>query len=565
MLKSTNFWVLFFSGVVFAAVMYLLLFSEAAVNGSGGMDSRESADIQARMAKYAVVQLAPDLSGLTAKEREVVKLLIEAAKTADEVFWKQASPDAVALRDKLSKSSNPADAIVYKFLVANYGPYDRLDDNKPFYVHDAKPLGAGFYPSDLTRQEFENYVKSHPKEKEALTSPYTVVKWKNDENLEAVPYSTAYAAENKKIIDLLRKAAGLIDNPSFKAYLTAKADDFAKNNFYKSDTLWLKVKDSKLDLVIGPTEVYEDALFNYKAAYEAFVMLKDEEASRKLEIYNEHRTNLEGNLPVPADYKKEYAGLSSPLAITQLIYIGGDSNSGAKTIAFNLPNDEKVREETGSKKMLLKNVLDAKFDKILVPIADILMDPGLKKYISREAFSTNVLMHEFSHAFGLNYTVKDPKLTVKAALGHQYSAIEECKADVLGLFNQSYFAEKGIINDQQLKEYYATFIASIFRSVRFGAADAHGVANMIQFNYLQENGAIKFNPESGKYDIDFDKIGNGIREISHMILTIQGDGDAAAADNLIKKYGVMSSELKKNLESLKDLPVDIIFEFKYDL
>lgn len=565
MLKSTNFWVLFFSGVVFVAVMYLMLFSDAAVNGSGGLDSREAADIQARMAQYAVVKLDPDLSSLTDKEKEVVKLLSEAAKIADEVFWKQVSPDAVALRDKLSKSSNPADAIAYKFMVANYGPYDRLDDNKPFYIHDPKPLGAGFYPTDLTRQEFENYIKSHPSEKAALISPYTVVEWKNGENLEAVPYNIVYAAENKKIIGLLRKAAELTDNQSFKAYLLAKADDFEKNNFYKSDTLWLKVKDSKLDLVIGPTEVYEDALFNYKAAYEAFVMLKDEEASRKLDIFNEHRTNLEGNLPVPADYKKEYAGLSSPLAITQLIYIGGDSNSGAKTVAFNLPNDEKVREETGSKKILLKNVLDAKFDKILVPIADILMDPGLKKYISREAFSTNILMHEFSHAFGLNYTVKDPKLTVKAALGHQYSTIEECKADVLGLFNQSYFAAKGIINEEQLKNYYATFVASIFRSVRFGAGDAHGVANMIQFNYLQEIGAITFDPKSEKYNIDFNKIGAGIRDLSNMVLTIQGDGDAAAADNLIKKYGMMSSELKKNLESLKDVPVDVIFELKNDL
>jgi len=565
MLKSTNFWVLFFSGVVFAAVMYVMLFSEAAVNGSGGTDSREAADIQAKMARYAVVEIAPDLSGLNAKDKEVLKLLIEAAKAADEVFWKQTSAQAVILRDKLAKSSNPADALFYKFLIVNYGPYDRLDADKPFYINEAKPLGAGFYPSDLTRQEFENYVKNHPAKKDALTSAYTVVEWENGENLKAVPYSKAYAAENKKIIELLMKAAAITENPTFKAYLQAKADDFAKDNFYNSDTLWLKVKDSKLDVVIGPTEVYEDALFNYKAAYEAFVLLKDEEASKKLEIFNEHRTNLEGNLPVPADYKKEYQGLSSPLAVSQLVFVAGDSNSGPKTVAFNLPNDEKVREETGSKKVLLKNVLEAKFDKILVPIADKLLDPGLKKYISREAFSTNVLMHEFSHAFGLNYTIKDSSITVKKALGHQSSTIEECKADVVGLFNQSYFAEKGLINDQKLKEYCATFVASIFRSIRFGASDAHGGANLIQFNFLLETGAVAFDRESGKYNIDFDKIGNSIREISRMILTIQGDGDSAAADNLIKKYGVMSSELQKSLDSLKDLPVDIIFEFKTDL
>jgi hypothetical protein len=561
MMKSTNFWVLFFSGVVFVGAMYVLLFSEASSNGAGG-STPDAADIQARLSRYVTVEIAPDLSGLSGKEKEVLKLLVEAGKAADEVFWKQTSPDAVALREKLAKSDNPNDKLFYEFLSLNYGPYDRLDGNKPFYIRDTKPLGAGFYPADLTREEFENFVKKHPDKKDALTSAYTVVQWEKGDKLETVPYSKAYGEENKKIYDLLKKAASLSDNPSFKAYLNAKADDLMKDDYYNSDTLWLKVKDSKLDIVIGPTEVYEDELFNYKAAYEAFVLVKDEEASKALEIYNEHRTNLEGRLPVPENYKKEYAGLTSPLAVSQVVFVGGDSNSGPKTVAFNLPNDEKVREETGSKKVLLKNVLEAKFNKILVPIADILLDPNLKKYISADAFSTNVLMHEYSHAFGLNYTIKDPTLTVKKALGHQSSAIEECKADVVGLYNQSYFAGKGLINDQKLKEYYSTFVASIFRSIRFGATDAHGVANFIQFNFLQEKGAITFDKKIGKYRVDFDKVGTGIKDLAQIILTIQGDGDSAAADNLIKKYGVMTPELQANLDLLTNLPVDVIFDFK---
>lgn len=560
-MKSTNFWVLFLSGIVFVAVMYLLLFSDT--NGSKAEGSNpEAADIQAKLGRYATVEIAPDLSGLSGKEKEVLQLLVEAAKTADEVFWMQTSPDAVALREKLAGSDDPDDKLLYEFLKLNYGPYDRLDGNKPFYGKEAKPLGAGFYPADLTREEFENFIKKHPDKKDILTSTYTVVQWENGDKLTAVPYSKAYAEENKKIYDLLKKAAALTDNPSFKAYLEAKAEDLMKNDYYNSDTLWLKVKDSKLDVVIGPTEVYEDELFNYKAAYEAFVLVKDEEASKALEIYNDHRTNLEGRLPVPENYKKEYKGLTSPLAVSQVVFVGGDSNSGPKTVAFNLPNDEKVREETGSKKVLLKNVLEAKFEKILVPIADILLDPGLKKYISADAFSTNVLMHEYSHAFGLNYTIKDPSLTVKKALGHQSSAIEECKADVVGLYNQSYFAEKGLINENKLKEYYTTFVASIFRSIRFGAADAHGVANFIQFNYLQEKGAIKFDKQTGKYRVDFQKIGPGIKDLAQLILTIQGDGDAAAAENLIKKYGIMTPELQANLDLLKDLPVDVIFDFQ---
>lgn len=563
-MKSTNFWVLFFSGVVFVAVMYLLLFSETSANGAGG-SSPEAADIQARLSRYAVVEVAPDLSGLSGKEKEALKLLVEAGKIADEVFWKQTSHQSLALRDKLEKADGTLDKLYYKFLMLNYGPYDRLEGNKPFYIKDPKPQGAGFYPNDLTRGEFENYIKKHPEMKEQLTSSYTVVQWDNGDKLKAIPYSIAYEAENKKICELLRKAAAITDNPTFKAYLEAKADDLMKNDYYNSDTLWLKIKDSKLDVVIGPTEVYEDELFNYKAAYEAFVLVKDEEASKELEIYNEHRTNLEGRLPVPPEYKKEYAGLISPLSVAQAVYIGGDSNSGAKTVAFNLPNDEKVREETGSKKVLLKNVLEAKFEKILVPISDVLLEPELKKYITADAFSTNVLMHEYSHAFGLNYTIKDPALTVKMALGHQSSAIEEGKADIVGLFNQSYFADKNIISDQKLKEYYATFVASIFRSIRFGAADSHGVANVIQFNFLLEKGAITFDQNTRKYGVNFVKIGGAVSELAHIILTIQGDGDSAAADNLIKKYGVISPELEKNLGLLKNLPVDIVFDFKTNL
>jgi hypothetical protein len=531
------------------------------VTDSSREERKQGMKIDALVAQYAEVDIDPDLSMLTGKQKEIIKLLVEAGKVADHVFWKQASHDALDIREKLIASSDDLDKKQLEYLNINYGPYDRLDGNNLFLGEGTKPEGAGFYPADLTREEFETYLKAHTEQEAELTSLYTVVERTDDNKLKAVPFSKAYPEETKKMHDLLQKASSLAENDSLKAYLKAKAEDLLKDDFYISDTLWLKLKDNTIDLIIGPTEVYEDTLFNNKASHEVFVMVKDKEASSKLKIYNDHKNAMEVRLPVGDDYKKEYKGLSSPLAVVQLVYVGGSSNAGTKTIAFNLPNDEKVREETGSKKVLLKNVLDAKFEKILVPISEVLLAESLQKYISVEAFSTNVLMHEFSHAFGLNYTIKDPNVTIKKALGHIYSAIEECKADIVGLYNQSYFDEKKIIDREHLKRYYTTFAASIFRSIRFGANGAHGTANLMQFNYLVEADGLIYDEKSEKYDIDFDKLQAGIKSLANLILTIQGDGDKKRAEALIEKYGKFTPALQASLKKLENLPVDIVFNF----
>ncbi len=563
MLKSMNLWILVIAFVIAGMAVYILITADPIadpmkVNAAEVKDMK----IDKLLSQYEVVEVVPDFSGLTENQKKVVKLLVEAGKIADEVFWKQAGHNTLETRANLMNSDNPGDKKLLEYVKINYGPYDRLDGNKDFITGGEKPLGAGFYPEDLTKKEFEKYIKKHPEQEKELTSLYTVVRRTDDDKLEAIPFSKAYPEETKKMHDLLMKASELSDNASLKAYLKAKAEDLMKDDFYNSDTLWLKLKDNDIDVVIGPTEVYEDTLYNNKAGHEVFVMIKDKKASAKLKIFNDHKTAMEGRLPVPAEYKKQYKGLSSPLAVVQMIFSGGSSNAGTKTIAFNLPNDEKVREETGSKKVLLKNVLDAKFNKILVPIAKTLLVDDLQKYISVEAFSTNVLMHEFSHAFGLNYTVKDPKLTVKKALGGDYSAIEECKADILGLYNESYFSEKNLIDDDELKTHYATAVASIFRSIRFGANGAHGTGNLIQFNFLVEQGGIIYNEKEQKYDINFEKLEKGVEKLANIVLTIQGDGDAKRAKELIEKYGKFTPQLTSSLERLGDLPVDIVFDFK---
>jgi hypothetical protein len=563
MLRSINLWVILLSLLVVAVVIYLFIFGKP-ITPTKKADSGK-ADINAKLTQYAEVNIEPDFSSLTDKQREVLKLLIEAGKAADEIFWKQASHVGLDIREKLSKSSDKKDKLYLEYLKINYGPYDRLQGNKPFYDDYEKPLGAGFYPIGMTRDKFQKYLEEHPQERDELTSLYTIVEWDGEGKLRAVPYHVAFAEGTRKMHELLLKAAEITENESLKRYFAARAEDLMKDDFYNSDTLWLKLEGNVIDLVIGPIEVYEDELFNYKAYHEAFVLLKDEAASEKLEIFNKHRNALESRLPVPQDYRKEYKGLSSPLAVAQLVYCGGGSNAGSKTIAFNLPNDERVREETGSKKVLLKNVLDAKFNKILIPIAEKLLAENMMKYLSVDSFSTNVLMHEFSHAFGLNYTVNDETLTVKKALGHNYSHVEECKADIVGLFNQSYFFDKGLIDRDKLKSHYVTFIASIFRSIRFGANEAHGMANLIQFNYMKEFGAIKLNEETDRYEIDFDKLEKGVSELANRVLTIQGDGDSKMAAELIEKYGKFDKDLKRSLESLDDVPVDIVFNYKYDL
>lgn len=521
-------------------------------------------NIDKMLSKYAVVEVKPDLSGLTEKQQQIVKILVEAGKVADHLFWEQASYDGLDIQAKLAASNSPQDKKILEYVNINYGPFDRLNNNEIFYGKDKTIDGPTFYPSGMQKEEFETYIKQHPEKEKDLVSLYTVVRRTGDNGLEAVPFSKAYPEETKKLHDLLMKAASLAENESLKSFLEAKAADFLKDDFYTSDTLWLKLKDNMIDLVIGPTEVYEDTMFNYKASYEAFVMIKDKEATKKLEFYNEHKNALEKRLPVSDDYKKEYKGLSSPLAAVQLVYCGGSSNSGTKTVAFNLPNDEKVREETGSKKVLLQNVLKAKYEKILVPIAETLLTEEARKYISADAFATNVLMHEYSHAFGLNYTVKDPELTVKKALGGDYSAIEECKADIVGLYNQSYFHNKELISDQELKTHYTTAVASIFRSIRFGANGSHGTANLMQFNFFVEKGAIVFDESTGKYSINYDKFEKATEDLANLVLTIQGDGDAKKASEVIEKYGKFTKNLTDSLKKLEDLPVDIVFDYQYN-
>ncbi|MEQ8478903.1 MAG: Zn-dependent hydrolase [Fulvivirga sp.] len=499
--------------------------------------------------KYTTVKLTTDLSQLSEKQKLMIPKLIEIAKIMDGLFWKEAFGDKSALLDTIS---NP---LAKRFTEINYGPWDRLDGNKPFISgFGEKPAGATYYPQDMTKEEFEEA------DLEGKTSLYTMIDRDEDGNLIAIPYHEYFAEEVQKASDLMKEAAELAENEELKNYLNLRADALLTDDYYASDIAWMDMKTNQIDLIAGPIENYEDQLFAYKTAHEAYVLIKDMEWSERLSKYAELLPELQKGLPVADEYKAETPGTDSQLAAFDVVYYAGDCNAGSKTIAVNLPNDEKVQLEKGTRRSQLKNAMRAKFDKILVPIADLLIEESQRGYITFDAFFANTMFHEVAHGLGIKNTIND-KGTVREALKEFSSALEEGKADVLGLYMITKLHEQGEV-EGDLKEYYTTFMASIFRSVRFGASSAHGKANMIRFNFFQEMGAFSKNAETGLYSINFDKMNEAMNALSEKILMLQGDGDYEGVKALVDEKAMIGEELKMDLYKLSQagIPVDIVFE-----
>lgn len=497
---------------------------------------------------YTDYELTTDLSHLSADQKQMLSLLIDAAKIMDELFWRQAFP-----RDKnefLAALPESAKA----FGQINYGPWDRLNGNEPFVREFSdKPAGANFYPADMSKQEFEAF------DSESKRSLYTLIRRDDNGQLTTVPYSSAYQQQLTKASELLRQAADLAESQAFANYLRLRANAFLNDDYQPSDLAWMDMTDNDIDVVIGPIENYEDQLYGYKTAFEAYVLVKDKAWSERLAKYAQFLPVLQQGLPVAEKYKTEMPGANAQLNAYDAIYYAGHSNAGSKTIAINLPNDETVQLEKGTRRLQLKNAMQAKFDKILVPIAEELIVPEQRDNITFDAFFANTMFHEVAHGLGIKNTING-KGTVRAALKEHASALEEGKADILGLYMITQLFERGEIETGTLEDYYTTFMASIFRSVRFGASSAHGKANMIRFNYFANQGAFTRNAE-GQYAINMGKMRQAMNDLSEKILTLQGDGDYEGVTTLVDSLGVINNQLQNDLDRLSDkgIPVDINF------
>lgn len=527
----------------------------AAASAAAPADGNTSAAVKQHLAAYATVKLTADLSAFDAKQKKMIALLVEAADSMNAIYWQQAWGDKDAL---LQKISDPA---MREFAEINYGPWDRLDNDQSFIEGTgARPAGAQFYPADMSKEEFE---RSTLKDKTAL---YTLLRRDAQGQLISVPYHEAYKDELQKAAGLLRDAAKLSQDAGFKKYLTLRADALLSDDYQASDFAWMAMKKNPVDIVIGPIETYEDQLYGYKASYESYVLIKDQAWSKKLARFAQYLPELQRGLPVPERYKAEQPGSDADLNAYFAIYYGGDANVGAKTIAINLPNDEQVQLKQGTRRLQLENVMKAKFEQIMLPIAKELITEDQQQDLTFEAFFQNTMFHEVAHGLGIKNTLNG-KGTVRKALKDQASSFEEGKADILGLYMVSKLAEKGELDKSKLMDNYVTFLAGILRSVRFGASDAHARANMVRFNFFKQQGAFTRDEKSGRYRVNFDKMTAAMNALSAKLLTIQGDGDYAAAKQLTDQIGAVDAQLAGDLKRLDQahIPVDIRFEQGLDV
>ena len=501
--------------------------------------------------QYAEFALTTDISKLTENEKKMIPLFIEVAHIMEDIFWQNAYGDKSELMQQFAQ-----DSAALKYISINYGPWDRLNANQPFIDgFGPKPLGANFYPTDMTKEEFD--ALKDPRK----TDWYSVIRRDTTGQLIVLSFHEAYPEEVAKASELLDQAAELAEDPGLKKYLSLRAKALLDDDYLASDLAWMDMQDNTLDFVVGPIETYEDQLYGYKAAHSGQILVKDKEWSKRLSLYAQYLPRLQENLPVPAAYKKEKANANPDMNAYDVIYYAGDCNAGSKNIAINLPNDPRVHAAKGSRKLQLKNSMQAKFDKMVVPISKLLINPEQQKHVNFDAFFENTMFHEVAHGLGVNYTIKD-KQDVRSALQNYYTSIEEGKADILGLFLVTKLAEWDIIKNKDLMDNYVTFIAGIFRSTRFGAASAHGKANMMQFAHFMESGAISRDEATGYYTIDFEKMKKDIEVIAGEYITIEGDGDIETAAKLVAEKGIVTPVLQKDLDRIADanIPKDIFFK-----
>jgi len=521
-------------------------------NNSTQKETKQTAENTSPMKKkveqYKSFKLSTDISKLSDNQKKMLSYLFDVAKIMDDIFWKEAYGDKNALLDSIK------DEYTKQYAEINYGPWDRLDNDKPFVKgFGEKPKGANFYPADITKDEFEQF------ENTVKEGQYNILRRDSTGRLYTIAYHDFFKEDIDKAAALLDSAAELAENAGFKKYLSLRAKALRTDDYFESDMAWMDMKTNPIDFVVGPIENYEDALYGFKSTHEAYILIKDMEWSKRLAKYAKLLPELQTKLPVEDKYKQEKPGGNSDLNAYDVVYYAGDCNAGSKTIAINLPNDERVQLKKGSRRLQLKNAMKAKFDHILVDISNILITKDQRKHVKFQSFFENTMFHEVAHGLGIKNTI-DGKSTVREAIKEKYSALEEGKADILGLFMVTQLKEMGEL-DVDLMDNYVTFMAGIFRSIRFGGSSAHGKANLIRFNYFKEKGAFTRN-EEGTYSINFDKMQEAMKSLSALILKIQGDGDYNAAAKLVKEKAVIGEQLQKDLDRLNiaGIPVDIVFE-----
>jgi len=518
-------------------------------------DDDDTADggLKAKIDQFATATITADVSKLPASEKKALELIIEASKLLDPIFDRQAYATNPELGAQLKADTSEEGQLKYAYWQIMRGPWDRQDHHRAFATSKPRPPGAGFYPEDLTQTELDAYLKKHPGQEKQILDLFTVVERKGDD-LVAVPYRERYAKWLKPAAEKLQQAAKATKNKSLRKFLRSRAQAFLTDKYYQSDKDWMDL-DSQVEVTIGPYEVYEDKLKAAKASYESFVTVSDPEASRKLAKYKNLLGAMEEHLPVP-DAVKTKRGRESPIRVVDLVFSSGDARKSVQTIAFNLPNDERVRKEKGAKKVLLRNVIEKKFDVILTPIAKRIITPSQQQYLSSDAFFNQVLFHELSHSLGPAHTNKNgKKVEVRQALENTYSAIEECKADVMGAYNILYMIERGEFPKTFEKQLLVSYFAGLFRSVRFGVVEAHGKGAAIQINRYLEAGGATF--ENGRFTVHFDKLKKAIKDLVHDLVMLQHEGSKAKAQAMLDKYGVMSPAMKQALDQVTDVPVDL--------
>jgi hypothetical protein len=513
-------------------------------------------DVEARLAKWKPLEMPFEGGSFSPRERQLIEMLVAACRDLENLYWRQSDPGAIPVYRSLAGASTERDRAVRRLLWINGSRWDLIDENRPFLGKPTMPPGRALYPEGLTREEIEAYVKEHPAEKQAIYSPWTVIR-RNGQRLEAVPYHRTYRQWLEPASRKLGEAAGLSDDPAFAKYLRLLSKALLTDDYYPADSAWLDLAAPKFDLIFAPYETYLDHLLGVKTSYGASVLIRNEGESRKLELFQKYVPQIQDALPLPPEDRPSLVGKAAPMEVMDAPFRAGDLRHGYQAVADNLPNDPRVHEEKGSKRLFFKNFMDARVDEVILPVARRVMREDQATKASAEGYLAVVLMHEISHGLGPAFARKDGgRLSIREALGGIFSAVEEAKADVTGMFGLVWLVARGALPRERLEEYHCSYVAGIFRTVRFGTGEAHGRAEMMEFNYLAEQGAIR-REASGRYAVDGAKMPAALAVLAKELLEIEATGDRARAEGWFARYDKMPPELSATLEAARDVPVDI--------
>ena len=552
---------------IIISVLILLLIT---CSNNSNPNNKNTARLDNYLKQYKPYKMDYDLSGYSNTDKLILRKLFKAAAYVDTIYWQQTSKYGVALRDSLEKIEN--DPIAEKLLVLvkrNTGPFELLNHHQPFMGNQTFYTGGEIYPRGMTVQEFDAFYATLPEaEKKKFMSPYTVIRKDGKGNYKAIPYYQEYKNYIDPIIKLLNECADLTENASFAKFLRLKAQALITDDYFDADVAWIDTEDNKFDIVFGPFETYSDGIKGVKAKYEAYIEIVDQEKSKELDLYTKYLAEFEKNLPVPEEYKSVVKGLAAKFVIVKDIHRAGEAAAGYQSVATNLPNDPVVHKKKGTKKTFWTNMFEARFNAIIKPVGNKVIDESQLQYLSDEGFFQFVLMHEICHAVGPRTVKVGSKkgMAVNAAIGPNLNALEECKADIVGLYCLAYLIDKGVVKKEKEKTYYVSFLGSMFRSVRFGLDEAHAKAAAIALNYLLKNGGLLYNQTTNKWSIDFENIRTGIKKLSADLLVLEGDGDNEKVEKFFKMWAVMTPEIQASLDSVKDLAIDVLphYSIKWD-